>query len=113
MEAASRSLRLRDKRSRPTGGTANRRRADLWEFAIGRARRSAKSGDRRATGNVAKTAENETVRVDRQRLDELINQIGELVIGASMVEQNCNPLPEVEDWNPCRRSARSFVIFKK
>lgn len=31
--------------------------------------------------------ENETVRVDRQRLDELINQIGELVIGASMVEQ--------------------------
>lgn len=32
-------------------------------------------------------AENETVRVDRQRLDELINQIGELVIGASMVEQ--------------------------
>lgn len=35
----------------------------------------------------ARGAENETVRVDRQRLDELINQIGELVIGASMVEQ--------------------------
>jgi two-component system chemotaxis sensor kinase CheA len=31
--------------------------------------------------------EMETVRVDRQRLDDLINQIGELVIGASMVEQ--------------------------
>ena len=36
---------------------------------------------------VAKAVENETVRVDRVRLDELINQIGELVIGASMVEQ--------------------------
>ena len=33
-------------------------------------------------------AEAETVRVDRRRLDELINQIGELVIGASMVEQD-------------------------
>ncbi|MCA9197341.1 MAG: chemotaxis protein CheA [Planctomycetales bacterium] len=32
--------------------------------------------------------ENETVRVDRRRLDELINQIGELVIGTSMVEQD-------------------------
>ncbi len=32
----------------------------------------------------------ETVRVDRQRLDDLINQIGELVIGASMVEQEVN-----------------------
>ncbi len=31
--------------------------------------------------------DNETVRVDRNRLDVLINQIGELVIGASMVEQ--------------------------
>ncbi len=41
-------------------------------------------GDRRST---SRSAENETVRVDRQRLDELINQIGELVIGASMVEQ--------------------------
>ena len=34
----------------------------------------------------------ETVRVDRERLDELINQIGELVIGASMVEQEVNQL---------------------
>ncbi len=41
-------------------------------------------GDRRSQ---PRSAENETVRVDRQRLDELINQIGELVIGASMVEQ--------------------------
>ncbi len=30
----------------------------------------------------------ETVRVDRQLLDELINQIGEIVIGASMVSQD-------------------------
>lgn len=34
-----------------------------------------------------RVADNETVRVDRNRLDVLINQIGELVIGASMVEQ--------------------------
>ncbi len=32
--------------------------------------------------------DNETVRVDRNRLDMLINQIGELVIGTSMVEQD-------------------------
>jgi two-component system, chemotaxis family, sensor kinase CheA len=44
-------------------------------------------GDRRATNANVRSSENETVRVDRQRLDELINQIGELVIGASMVEQ--------------------------
>ncbi len=44
--------------------------------------------DRRTAPTTAKAGgENETVRVDRQRLDELINQIGELVIGASMVEQ--------------------------
>lgn len=40
------------------------------------------------------TADNETVRVDRQRLDELINQIGELVIGASMVEQELQTVAE-------------------
>ncbi len=33
------------------------------------------------------TSESESVRVDRARLDKLINQIGELVIGASIVEQ--------------------------
>lgn len=43
--------------------------------------------DRRAATAPKPSGENETVRVDRQRLDELINQIGELVIGASMVEQ--------------------------
>ncbi|MFO0940850.1 MAG: chemotaxis protein CheA [Pirellulales bacterium] len=36
----------------------------------------------------SRACENETVRVDRNRLDILINQIGELVIGASMVEQD-------------------------
>ncbi len=40
-----------------------------------------------APANKSSGAENETVRVDRCRLDELINQIGELVIGSSMVEQ--------------------------
>jgi two-component system chemotaxis sensor kinase CheA len=34
------------------------------------------------------TAPSETVRVDRERLDKMINQIGELVIGTSMVEQD-------------------------
>lgn len=40
-----------------------------------------------ASPTVARAPENETVRVDRRRLDDLINQIGELVIGSSMVEQ--------------------------
>ncbi|MEZ6116002.1 MAG: chemotaxis protein CheA [Pirellulaceae bacterium] len=47
--------------------------------------------DTSAKSNVRRTisaGENETVRVDRRRLDELINQIGELVIGTSMVEQD-------------------------
>ena len=43
--------------------------------------------DRRTSASAQRSSENETVRVDRQRLDELINQIGELVIGTSMVEQ--------------------------
>ena len=40
-----------------------------------------------APATAVRAAENETVRVDRRRLDDLINQIGELVIGSSMVEQ--------------------------
>ncbi|HBJ38909.1 MAG TPA: chemotaxis protein CheA [Planctomycetaceae bacterium] len=44
----------------------------------------------RSTGAQTTAGEMETVRVDRQRLDDLINQIGELVIGASMVEQEVN-----------------------
>jgi two-component system chemotaxis sensor kinase CheA len=46
-----------------------------------------------ASASSSKAVENETVRVDRQRLDELINQIGELVIGASMVEQELLSIP--------------------
>ena len=38
------------------------------------------------------SGENETLRVDRARLDEMINQIGELVIGASMVQQELQTL---------------------
>ncbi len=38
-------------------------------------------------GSPASTT-SETVRVDRERLDKMINQIGELVIGTSMVEQD-------------------------
>ncbi len=40
-----------------------------------------------AATRTAAALDNETVRVDRGRLDELINQIGELVIGVSMVER--------------------------
>ncbi|MCA9166231.1 MAG: chemotaxis protein CheA [Planctomycetales bacterium] len=46
-------------------------------------RRAEPSGGAAASGSHGK----ETVRVDRERLDKLINQIGELVIGTSMVEQ--------------------------
>ncbi len=38
--------------------------------------------------SVSRSPDTETVRVDRERLDMLINQIGELVIGTSMVEQD-------------------------
>ncbi|MCA9185872.1 MAG: chemotaxis protein CheA, partial [Planctomycetales bacterium] len=41
--------------------------------------------DRRVSAS--RSTDADTVRVDRCKLDELINQIGELVIGASMVEQ--------------------------
>ncbi|MFO0976196.1 MAG: chemotaxis protein CheA [Planctomycetaceae bacterium] len=43
-----------------------------------------RSGEDRRTEQVSR----ETVRVDRERLDKMINQIGELVIGTSMVEQD-------------------------
>lgn len=46
-----------------------------------------RSEDRAPAGGVA-SASRETVRVDRERLDKMINQIGELVIGTSMVEQD-------------------------
>lgn len=48
----------------------------------------ASSINKTATPAQTRSGENETVRVDRNRLDMLINQIGELVIGASMVEQD-------------------------
>src|SRR5207249_3021100 len=48
---------------------------------------SAQQGDRPAEQRPAASAEKETVRVDRGRLDKLINSIGELVIAQSMVQQ--------------------------
>ena len=48
---------------------------------------NAATGKPQRADSVPRSGELETVRVDRFRLDELINQIGELVIGASMVEQ--------------------------
>lgn len=49
-----------------------------------------------ASGSTASTT-SETVRVDRERLDKMINQIGELVIGTSMVEQDWSKFhPDME-----------------
>lgn len=50
------------------------------------------SNSKLAAANRPPVVENETVRVDRPRLDEMINQIGELVIGTSMVEQELKSL---------------------
>ncbi len=43
--------------------------------------------EKKTPARAGTTGDSETVRVDRRRLDELINQIGELVIGVSMVER--------------------------
>ncbi len=43
--------------------------------------------DKRTLTKASASGDSETVRVDRRRLDDLINQIGELVIGVSMVER--------------------------
>lgn len=48
---------------------------------------SANSAEKKPAQRSSAASDNETVRVDRRRLDELINQIGELVIGVSMVER--------------------------
>ena len=60
---------------------------DKAELRKGADRRSGE--DRRSeSSGTAIAAARETVRVDRERLDKMINQIGELVIGTSMVEQD-------------------------
>lgn len=46
------------------------------------------SSGSQAVSPAATQSVSETVRVDRDRLDNMINQIGELVIGTSMVEQD-------------------------
>ncbi len=43
--------------------------------------------EKKSPARATSSTDSETVRVDRHRLDELINQIGELVIGVSMVER--------------------------
>lgn len=48
-------------------------------------------------------APRETVRVDRERLDTMINQIGELVIGTSMVEQ---------DWSSVQPDTESCALVQ-
>lgn len=47
----------------------------------------ANTTEKKPASRTSSSGESETVRVDRRRLDELINQIGELVIGVSMVER--------------------------
>ncbi|MFO1003281.1 MAG: chemotaxis protein CheA [Planctomycetaceae bacterium] len=51
-------------------------------------RRVEKKGSGAAASGAPTSSSSETVRVDRERLDKMINQIGELVIGTSMVEQD-------------------------
>jgi two-component system chemotaxis sensor kinase CheA len=51
-------------------------------------RRVEKKSSGAATSGTPASTSSETVRVDRDRLDKMINQIGELVIGTSMVEQD-------------------------
>jgi two-component system chemotaxis sensor kinase CheA len=47
----------------------------------------------------AATADKETVRVDKERLDKLINTIGELVIAQSMAQQEFDELTAGSGWN--------------
>lgn len=56
-----------------------------------------------ASRGAAPTQVKETIKVDRDRLDKLINVIGELVIGQAMVEQ------EIADWQ-LATSNESFAI---
>ena len=51
-------------------------------------RRVEKKSSGAVTPGTPATTSSETVRLDRYRLDKMINQIGELVIGTSMVEQD-------------------------
>ncbi len=51
-------------------------------------RRVEKKASGTTTPGTQASTSSETVRVDRERLDKMINQIGELVIGTSMVEQD-------------------------
>jgi two-component system chemotaxis sensor kinase CheA len=51
-------------------------------------RRVEKKSSGAGTSGAPASTSSETVRVDRDRLDKMINQIGELVIGTSMVEQD-------------------------
>lgn len=60
----------------------------LSERRSGEDRRTEKKSSGSAASATPVSASSETVRVDRDRLDKMINQIGELVIGTSMVEQD-------------------------
>ena len=59
--------------------------------------------DRRAESPRSAPVARETVRVDRERLDKMINQIGELVIGTSMVEQ---------DWHHANADEESTALVQ-
>ena len=67
------------------------------EIRSGEDRRAEKKSSGSAAPGSSASTSSETVRVDRDRLDKMINQIGELVIGTSMVEQDWSKFhPDME-----------------
>ena len=67
------------------------------ERRSGEERRVEKKNSGSAAPTSPASTTSETVRVDRERLDKMINQIGELVIGTSMVEQDWSKFhPDME-----------------
>ncbi len=73
------------------------------ERRSGEDRRVEKKGAGSSAPGSPASASSETVRVDRERLDKMINQIGELVIGTSMVEQ---------DWSRYHPDAESAALVQ-
>lgn len=83
---------VRDIAAKAPGSDSSIRRTETTsEAKPGPAGPPAASEERRSGSDrrqESASATSETVRVDRERLDKMINQIGELVIGTSMVEQD-------------------------
>ena len=81
-------LTVDEKESTPTSETNSTPATESTEEHDSAETERRSGTERRAEPPTKSSTGRETVRVDRERLDSLINQIGELVIGASMVEQD-------------------------